>query len=95
MGPACPASTSLQIEKHVQQGVKRLRLQDSAQKMGGVVDILGARVTPDGKVPLLETRHCFYSTAHMTKVSGGQNGAMCGALHDMGVTVCQAFLCHA
>lgn len=57
------------LDKHVEKGCKRLHLVDSTHphKMGGTVDFLGARVTPDGKAPVLETRHRFYFTHQVTQ----------------------------
>lgn len=52
----------------------RVQLDDSQDPecgMGGVIDLLGARVTPDGKVPILETRHCFYYPKEVSVVRRG------------------------
>jgi hypothetical protein len=79
----------LQIEKHVKQGITRVCVSDSAppRKMAGVIDILGARVTPDGKIPVLETRHRFYCPKQMTKVSAACRWLTWGdrALQSVGV----------
>lgn len=67
----------------------RMCVSDSAppRKMAGVIDILGARVTPDGKIPVLETRHRFYCPKQMTKVSAACRWLTWGerALQSVGV----------
>ena len=63
--------------------------------MGGVIDILGARVTPDGKVPVLETRHRFYCTQQVTKVNGTDVGVWLGSCCCMTRQVMGLRLLHA